>query len=205
MDFPSVAGGRRWIDPTIGSLSLQAEDCRRPFRFLLTEDTLSLTSAPIRVNSTRGILTLWLAMLQGTHYLDLKVEASKPRLSRDFRTHSMCRKSSPVPGRFNCGPRQVLLQYEAHWTYFPAGLCPAGKYPWVLCLAGLYRQPFGKVGSLFRTCLSSAFQLDEEPTITYVNTTINTNPTFISYISFIRWAIHLLAKIVPNGQYFSLY
>jgi len=53
--------------PTSGSLSLQAEDRLRLFRFPLTRDTLPLSaSAPIRVNSTGGILTLWLIRLRGT-------------------------------------------------------------------------------------------------------------------------------------------
>ncbi|RJS83028.1 hypothetical protein CW713_04410, partial [Methanophagales archaeon] len=39
----------------------------RLFRFPLTRDTLPLlASAPIRVNSTGGILTLWLIRLRGT-------------------------------------------------------------------------------------------------------------------------------------------
>ena len=53
--------------PTTGSLSLQAEDRLRLFRFPLTRDTLPLlASAPIRVNGTGGILTLWLIKLRGT-------------------------------------------------------------------------------------------------------------------------------------------
>ncbi|MGB7533775.1 MAG: hypothetical protein WA977_12510, partial [Halobacteriota archaeon] len=50
-----------------GSLSLRAEDRLRLFRFALTCDTLPLlASAPIRVNSTGGILTLLLIKLRGT-------------------------------------------------------------------------------------------------------------------------------------------
>ncbi|MGB7000932.1 MAG: hypothetical protein WBE22_02800, partial [Halobacteriota archaeon] len=66
-NFPKVTEGRRLAYPTTGSLVLRAKDRLRLFRFPLTRDTLPLlASTPIRVNSTEGILTLWLIMLRGT-------------------------------------------------------------------------------------------------------------------------------------------
>ena len=66
-NFPKWREGRRLAYPTTGSLLLRAKDSLRLFRFPLARDTLPLlTSAPIRVNSTGGILTLLLTKLRGT-------------------------------------------------------------------------------------------------------------------------------------------
>jgi len=66
-NFPKWTEGRHLAYPTTGSLLLRAKDRLRLFRFPLTRDTLPLlASAPIRVNSTGGILTLWLIRLRGT-------------------------------------------------------------------------------------------------------------------------------------------
>jgi hypothetical protein len=71
-NFPKWAEGRRLAYPTTGSLVLRAKDSLRLFRFPLARDTLPLlASTPIRVNSTEGILTLWLIRLQGTDPLKI--------------------------------------------------------------------------------------------------------------------------------------
>jgi len=58
-NFPKWKEGRCLAHPTTGSLALRAKDSLRLFRFPLARDTLPLlASAPIRVNSTGGILTL---------------------------------------------------------------------------------------------------------------------------------------------------
>nr|AAU83469.1 hypothetical protein GZ28G7_32 [uncultured archaeon GZfos28G7] len=68
IELPLWGGGSLLAYPTSGSLLLRAKDRLRLFRFPLTRDTLPLlASAPIRVNSTGGILTLWLIRLRGTH------------------------------------------------------------------------------------------------------------------------------------------
>ena len=68
IELPLMAGGSLLAYPTSGSLLLRAEDRLRLFISPpLTRDILPLlASAPIRVNSTGRILTLWLIRLRGT-------------------------------------------------------------------------------------------------------------------------------------------
>ncbi len=66
-NFPKWREGRRLAYPPTGSLLLRAKDGLRLFRFPLARDTLPLlASAPIRVKSTGGILTLLLIRLRCT-------------------------------------------------------------------------------------------------------------------------------------------
>jgi hypothetical protein len=94
-NFPKWREGRRLAYPTSGLLLLRAEDRLRLFRFPLTRDTLPLSaSAPIRVNSTGGTLTLRLIRLRGTPPPRNKfrgIPGSIPGITQRFYNYSSCR------------------------------------------------------------------------------------------------------------------